>query len=467
MIKKTDPISKKELLSIIESEASGPKSKEYLKQSLEYESLSNNYFMAFKCPPVITKGDGAILWDLDGKEYIDFVSGFSVHNIGHRHPKVIQAIKDQCDRLLQWCALPNELRLELAKKLVEITPGNFRKKVQLLTTGGEAVEFAMRVTRFYTSRPLIMSFYGCYHGTTFGVQNATTHPFFRSYHGFPLNIGVVHVPYAYCYRCFFGKSYPGCGMQCTKYIEELFRNPWCGLRFSKTGMNQIAAILVEPMLGSAGYITPPKEFLPELRRISQKYDVLLIIDEVQTGWGRSGKLWASQYSNVEPDVMTMAKTLGGGFPISAVIGKEEIMDKMGPGGFFSTYGGTPLGCAAALAVIKVFEEEKIVERAEEMGSYLTKRLHELAGRHELIGNIDGTGLYIGIELVKNRQTKEPAGEECEALQNECRKRGLLYEIGGLYGNIAKVICPLSISKEQIDKATEILDESLSVVEHSA
>ena len=232
-------------------------------------------------------------------------------------------------------------------------------------------------------------------------------------------------------------------------------------------MNQIAAILVEPMLGSAGYITPPKEFLPELRRISQEYDVLLIIDEVQTGWGRSGKLWASQYSNVEPDVMTMAKTLGGGFPISAVIGKEEIMDKMGPGGFFSTYGGTPLGCAAALAVIKVFEEEKIVEQAEEMGRYLTKRLHELAGRHELIGNIDGRGLYIGVELVKNRQTKEPAGEECESLQNECRKRGLLYEIGGLYGNILKVICPLCISKEQIDKAAEILDESLSVVEHSA
>jgi len=452
-------MSKSELTDKIENGPYGSKSKEYLKKSLEYESLSNIYFSLNEYPPVIDKGKDAIITDLDGKDYIDLASGFSVHNVGHCHPKVVQAIREQSEKLLQWCAMPNDLRLKYSKKLVEISPGTSNKKVHLLTTGGESVEFACNLARSYKSRPLIMAFQGCYHGVTGGIINATTYPSYRASMPFLQNTGFVHVPYAYCYRCQFGKEYPKCGLFCAGYIEDMLNNP-------QSGLTKLGAIIVEPMLGASGYITPPVEFLSKLRQITEQHDLLLIVDEIQTGGCRSGKMWACEYSKIEPDLMTVAKSVGGGLPISAVIGKDAIMDSVGLSGFMSTFGGTPLSCAAGLASIEVMEKEKLAKKAEEGGKYLTKRLNELANKHQIIGNINGRGLFVGVELVKDRTTKEPAAPENSIIQNECQKRGLLYERGGFYGNIVKFMPPLTIKTELMEKAIDIFDQALTVAEQN-
>lgn len=458
--------TKDELLAIIEREARGPESKRVLRESLDYESPAHLYFSVFPCPPVITKAKGALVWDIDGNEYIDFIGGWSVHNIGHSRPEVIEAIKAQCEVLIQYAEMPHELRTKLAKKLVEISPINGRKKVYFGVTGGEAVEASMKFARYYTGRPTIIGFYGGYHGRTFGAMTVTSDAYMRSYQGFPLDIGVVHVPYAYCYRCLFGKEYPECGMQCTKHIEELLKSHQYGLRHvtPKGGVTNVAALLVEPMQAHSGYITPPPEFLRNLRRIADEYDLLLIDDEVQAGWGRTGKWWGCQHSEVIPDIMPTAKSIAGGIPMSVTITKSDIMDDLGPAAHATTFGGTPLACAVALAVINVFEKERIVERAAVQGEYLMKGLRDLEQRHRIIGNITGKGLFIGVELVKDRKTKEPATEENIVVQKECLRKGLIYPRQGRFGNMINTICPLTIERDQIDRALEIFDNAFTVAE---
>jgi 4-aminobutyrate aminotransferase-like enzyme len=302
-----------------------------------------------------------------------------------------------------------------------------------------------------------MAFQGCYHGVTGGIINATTYPSYRASAIFLQNSGFVHVPYAYCYRCAFGKEYPKCNLFCVDYIDDALNNP-------QSGFGNVGAILAEPMLGASGYIIPPTEFLSKLRTVTRKHDLPLIVDEIQTGGCRSGKMWAYEHSNIEPDIVTVAKSVGGGLPISAVIGKDAIMDSVGLSAFMSTFGGTPLSCAAGLASIQVMETEKLAEKAKEKGAYFCEMLNELANKHQLIGNISGRGLFIGVELVKDKISKEPAFEENSILQTECQKRGLLYERGGFYGNIVKFMPPLTISTETIEKAITIIDEALSVAE---
>ncbi len=321
-----------ELLKTIEKEARGPKSKRILKRILECESPAHIYFEEFECPPVIEKGKGAVVWDIDGNEYIDLFSGFSVHNAGHCHPQVVEAIKKQCEKLVQYAELPNELRTELASKLVRLTPGGSDKRVNYCTTGGEAVEVGMKLARYYTGRPTIIAFHGAYHGRTQGAMNATCSAYLENFQGYPLKTGVVHVPYAYCYRCIFNREYPDCGMECTRFIEELFKSPRYGLRFSGSdfSVTNVSAIIVEPMLGPGGYIVPPPEFMRDLRRIADDYNLLLIADEVQTGWGKTGKWWACEHSGVVPDIMVIGKVVGGGIPLSARHRRAQILDEWGP-----------------------------------------------------------------------------------------------------------------------------------------
>lgn len=461
--------ARQELLATIEREARGPKSREVLREALEFESPAHIYFAVSKCPPVIDRGKGATVWDIDGNEYIDLFSGWSVHNIGHCHPKVVEAIKEQCEKLVQWAEMPHELRAKLARKLVEMTPGDHEKKVYYGVTGGEAVEASTKFARYYTGRPTIMAFYGAYHGRTYGAMTATADGYMRHFQGFPLNVGVVHVPYAYCYRCVFGREYPECDMQCTRYIEELFRSAHYSLRYSgpQGSVTDVAAILVEPMQAHSGYTVPPTEFLRDLRRIADENDLLLIVDEVQSGWGRTGRWWGCEHSDVVPDIMPTAKSIAGGIPMSVTIARSEIMDEFGPSAHSTTFGGTPLACAAALAVIKVFEEEGLVDRAARTGEYFKKGFRDLAEEHPLIGNVEGKGLFIGVELVKDQKTKEPAIEENIVVQEECLKRGLLYPRQGWYGNKMNVICPLVIEKEQVDRALEIFDAALGTAERRA
>jgi 4-aminobutyrate aminotransferase-like enzyme len=359
----------------------------------------------------------------------------------------------------------NSNRTNLAQKLVEITPGSHEKKVYYGTTGGEAVEASMKLARYYTGRHNIMAFHGAYHGRTFGAATATCDAHHRHYQGFPSILGVAHVPYAYCYRCIYNLEYPECDMQCTRFIEELFRSGKYGFRDPESNVTNVSAILVEPMIGAGGGIIPPKEFLQDLRRIADDYSLLLIADEVQMGMGRTGKWWGCDHSDVVPDILTIGKTIGGGIPISAVIAKAEIMDEWGPAAHGTTFGGTPLGCAAGLAVMEVFEKEKVVSRAARMGEYFLKGLNDLAEKHPLIGGVDGRGMELSFELVKDQKTKEPAIEEVELLHKECYDRGVLYiRRGGFYGSRVTLLPSLLIEKEQIDRVIEVFDEGLKVLE---
>jgi len=454
-----------EILKIIEEKAAGPKSKEILKKSLKYESPAHIYYTLFECPPVVVKGLGAKVWDADGIEYLDMMSGFAVHNIGYGRPEVVETIRDACEKLIQYCELPHQSRAELAQKLVEITPGKHEKKVYYGVTGGEAVEVGMKFARYYTGRPMILSFYGGYHGRTFGAMNATSNAYMRYFQGFPLDIGVVHVPFAYCYRCVFGKTYPACDMQCTRYVEELLSSPQYGISYTgeEVKVSSVAAILVEPMQAHAGYISPPKEFLQNLRKIADEHEMLLMIDEIQTGWARSGRLWACELSEVTPDIMTVAKSVAAGIPMSAVIARSEIMDELGPAAHSTTFGGIPLAATVALVVIDIIMRERLWERARKMGDRFMKGWRELAEKYKIIGDVNGRGLFIGIELVEDKKTKEPAAKKNKILQMECFKRGLLYERAGYYGNRINLMPPLAIDEKEIDKSIEIFDQSLKAV----
>jgi 4-aminobutyrate aminotransferase-like enzyme len=384
-----------ELMKTIDAEAMGPKSKEILKKGLKYESMAHLYFALFASTPVIERGEGARVFDADGNEYLDMISGFAVHNIGYRE-EIFEAIKEESKRLLlQYCEGPNTSRTELAEKLCKVVMPNVDTKVWFGATGGEAVEFAMKLARYYTGKPTILGFTGAYHGRTFGVMNVTCDYSMRPYQGFPLDLGVTRVPYPYTYRYDFDTI---------GYIEELYK---CkefghGRHDGDFRINDIAAILPEPLQGHGGYIIPPDNFMPELRRLTEENNSILIADEVQCGMARTGKWWAYELSNIEPDIVTIAKSIGAGIPLSAVVAKSEIMDEVGPGGHSTTYGGTPIAAAVGCAVMDIIEKEKLYDQAKRKGDYFLKGLKELQEKHELIGHVDGRGLFIGMELVEDR-----------------------------------------------------------------
>lgn len=388
-------MSKPELLSdLMNKIEKGPyerKSKEYLRKSLCYESISNIYFSMNEYPPVIIRGKDVSVWDLDGKEYIDVASGFSVHNIGHCHPKVVEAVKQQSEKLVQWCAMPNELRLEYSKKLVEISPGKSKKKVHLLTTGGESVEFACKLARYYKAKPLIMAFQGCYHGVTGGIINATTYPSYRASDPFLQNTGFVHVPYAYCYRCPFGREYPECKLFCADYIEYL-------LEGKLTAASDIATLIVEPIQGVGGYIVPPDEYIPELAKICKDHGILLFMDEIQTAFGRYGDaMTASEALKIEPDIMCVGKALSGGFPLSAAITRDEIAAKWEPIKSSETFMGNLLMCAVAMTNINILEEMNAPMLAKKIGTYMLRTFKETLEDLKIIGDIRGKGGFLAIE----------------------------------------------------------------------
>lgn len=450
-----------ELLATIVKDARGPKSKQVLEESLKYESLSQP---RGGWPVVVARGKNEFVWDVDGNEYIDLAGGFTVLNCGHCNPEVIEAVKNQCEKLTfpSYVEGVTEVRTKLAKRLVELSPGDHKRKVHFMTTGGEAIETSMKFARFYTGRPLIIAFYGAYHGRTAGAESLTANAYYSYIQGGPMTAGIVHIPYAYCFRCIFNMEYPDCDVQCTKFLEELFKSPVFGKKFGK--ITNVSSILVEPMQGVGGCVIPPKEFLQELRRIADENSVLLIADEIQTGLGRTGRWWGCDHSDVDPDMFVVSKHLALGIPLSAVVGRSEIMDNIPPKAHISTFGGTPVACAAGLKVLEIIEKEGLVDRADKMGKYFLDRLNDLSERHPIVQNLQGKGLFIGFDLVKDKKSKKPAVEEQNLLNKECLKRGLLIATGGYYNNRVTIRPPLTIEKESIDKAVDILDESLAVIE---
>ncbi|MEM0057526.1 MAG: acetyl ornithine aminotransferase family protein [Candidatus Bathyarchaeia archaeon] len=430
----------------------GPKAREIVKKD---ERLISPSYVRFY-PLVIESGEGCIVRDVDGNEYIDFNAGLACLNVGHRHPKVVEAIKRQCDRFLHYSNTDfyYEEVVELAEKLAEITPGNFEKKVFFGNSGTEAVEAAIKLAKWHTRKQLFIGFINAFHGRTIGSLSFTASKPAQRRYFFPLMPGVTHVPYPYCYRCPFKQTYPDCHYWCVDFIDEFVLQKF-------VPPEDVAAILFEPIQGEGGYVVPPPEYFKRLKKLADKYGILLIDDEVQSGMGRTGKWFAIEHWEVEPDIICSAKALASGLPLGATIAKAKIMDWTG-GSHASTFGGNPVSCAAALAVIEVIKEERLLENAAKQGMYILKRLEELKENCDIVGDVRGKGLMIGMELVEDKESKKPAPDKAREVMMRSWKRGVAVITCGV--STIRMMPPLNITRELVDAALDIIEDAVKEVE---
>jgi 4-aminobutyrate aminotransferase/(S)-3-amino-2-methylpropionate transaminase len=408
-------------------------------------------------PIVLVRGRGAVVTDLDGKDYIDCWSGIAVSNVGHCHPKVVDAAKKQLDEIIHCCSyvyhtVPAAL---LAERLYQILPGSEPKKTFFANSGAEAIECAMKIARKFTKRHEFIALQYSFHGRTIGTLSVTGQAGRRRGDMGPYLGGVSFAPAPYCYRCSLGQEYPGCNLQCAKVIEDV-------VEYSTS--RDVAAFIAEPLLGEGGIITPPTEYFIEVKKVLDRYEIPFIDDEVQTGFGRTGRMFGIEHYGVDPDVICMAKAIAGGLPLGACTARGAIGDAFEPGDHLSTFGGNPVSCAASLATIQVIEEEKLVDRAEEAGAFAVRRLKELQDGCPLIGEVRGKGLMIGVELVKDPRSKEPAKEEAESLREMLRMRGVLIGIGGPKGNVLRLQPPLVVTDGQMEQVLQAIEDSLKVIQ---
>jgi len=429
-------------------------------KSAELLGLRNEYVpkAVFQIAPIfIAKGKGALVEDVDGNEYIDFAAGISSLNIGHCHEKVVSAIKEQADKYLHTAfnVLMYESYVKLAKRLAEITPGDFPKQVLLTNSGAEAVENAVKVARRYTGRPGIIAFEHAFHGRTMLTMGLTSQVKYYKYGFGPFEPGIQRFPYAYSYRAPFETTDVEYGKYCVKRIEDGFK--------TYLPAEEIAAIIVEPFLGEGGYVIPPAEFIKGLRSLCNDYGILLVADEIQSGMGRTGKMWAIEHFDVVPDILVAAKSLVGGLVLSATIGRKDMMDSVNIGGLGGTFGGNPLACVAALKVIEVFEQDKLLDRATELGRIAKDKLEGMKGKYNIIGDVRGLGCAIGVELVKDRKTKEPAAKETGEILKKCHEHGLIIMSCGVLHNVIRIMFPLVIKEDELEKGLDILEDAIREV----
>jgi 4-aminobutyrate aminotransferase/(S)-3-amino-2-methylpropionate transaminase len=405
-------------------------------------------------PAFIASGKGAMLTDVDGHEIIDFAGGIGVMNVGHSAPRVVEAIKSQAEKVTHTCfmVLPYEPAVTLGERLCAITPGSFPKKAFFANSGAEAVENVVKIARYYTKKPGIVVFQHAFHGRTLLTMTMTSKSKPYKWGFGPMASEFYRMPYAYCYRCPFGLKYPACDVACADYLKELF---------IETPPENTAALIAEPVMGEGGFIAPPPEYFPKLAKICKDNDVLFVSDEIQAGMGRTGKMFAIEHWGVEPDLVSVAKSLAAGMPLSAVVGREEIMDSVHPGGIGGTYGGNPVACAAANAVLDMFDQDGLLEKSVALGEKLWKAFGELQKKYEIIGDVRGKGPMIAMELVKDRETKEPAKDETAAITKYAFDNGLLLLSCGPYYNVIRCLMPLVITDEQLDKALAILDDAFA------
>ena len=405
----------------------------------------------------VASASGALIRDVEGREFIDFAGGIGVMNVGHSHPRVVAAIKDQAEKFTHTCfmVLPYEAAVKLAEKICAFTPGSFPKTALFLNSGAEAVENAIKIARYYTKRPAVIAFENAFHGRTLLAMSLTSKVKPYKFGFGPFAPEVYRMPYAYCYRCPFGLKYKSCEVACADYLKEFF--------ISHVAAESTAALIVEPVMGEGGFITPPPEYFPKLIKMCHDNGIVFIADEIQTGMGRTGKMFAMEHWHVEPDLMTVAKSLAAGMPLSAVVGRKEWMDAVHPLGIGGTYGGNPVACRAGLAVMEIFEEENLLRKAEALGKKLLERFHALESEYELIGDVRGIGPMLALELVKDRETKEPAADDAKALTKICYEKGLILLSCGNFGNVIRALMPLVITDEQLDKGLAIMEEGLAVL----
>ena len=398
-------------------------------------------------PIAADRARGSELWDTSGRRYIDFAGGIGVMNVGHAHPRVMQAVRDQLEKATHtsFQVVQYESYLRLAQRLCEAAPIAGDKKAIFFSTGAEAIENAVKIARAATGREAVISFRGAFHGRTLLALSLTgsVQPYKQNFG--PYAAEVYQTPFPYSYR----------GWNTEAALADLGN-----LLESEVGPKRVAAIVIEPVLGEGGFVPAPFDFMQKLRELCDRHGILLIADEIQTGFGRTGKLFAVEHSRVEPDLMTVAKSLAAGFPLSAVVGKAAVMDAPDPGGLGGTYGGNPVACAAGLAVMDVMRDEKLPDRAARIGSVVEERMRTWATENELVGEVRGLGAMMGMELVRDRKTKQPADTETAKILAAAREKGLIILRCGVHHNVIRTLMPLTIPDAQLEEGLDILGAAL-------
>ena len=434
----------------IKTSLPGPKAKALIERDAAV--VSPSYTRGY--PLVIKRASGASVEDVDGNMFLDCAAGIAVNSTGHSHPDVVRAIIDQAQRFLHMSGTDfyYDVQVRLAEELAALVPIDGGARSFFANSGTEAIEACIKLARYVTGRPNIIAFFGGFHGRTLGSLALTaSKPVQRRGFG-PFMPGVFHAPYADCYRCPVGLKPDNCAAECLDFIEhQLFMHLMTP--------EEVAAVVIEPIQGEGGYVVAPAQFLERLREITNKHGILLVVDEVQSGMGRSGRMFAIEYTNVKPDVIAIAKGIASGMPLGVAVARADLMT-WPPGAHASTFGGNPVSCAAALATIKLLKES-LIENAAEVGAHMHNGLKALMSAHPLIGDVRGRGLMIGVELVRDRQTKERATTERDRVVRECFSRGLL--VLGAGQNAIRLSPPLVLTRDQADTAVRILDEALSAL----
>jgi len=438
---------------IIKTEVPGPNARKLLQISEKYlpKALHNAN------PNFIKRGEGALIEDVYGNILLDFVGGIGVLSIGYSQPEVVEAVKDQAEKYFHTCSsvIFHEPYVQLAKKMSEITPGDFDKKSMFVNSGAEAVENAIKIARRYTNKTDVICFEGAFHGRTLMTMTLTSKVKPYSFNFGPFAPGIHKIPFADCYRCSYGLEKSSCNLRCAERLNEIFS--------SVTSAENVAAVILEPIQGEGGFILPPDEFITRIREICSKNNIVLIADEVQTGFCRTGKMFACEYWDVVPDIITSAKSLSGGIPLGAVTGRKDIMDAVNAGSLGTTFGGNPLACVSALKVIEIMQRDNFSEKAIKIGKIISDKFNNLKEKYPIIGNVRGRGAMLAIELVKDRKTKEPAKEETDKIINEAYKNGLILFSAGLYGNVIRILVPLVINENQLKAGLDRIEKAIEKV----
>lgn len=430
----------------------GPKSQDLINQRNEW--VPPGVYLVQ--PVTIAESKGAVVVDVDGNTLLDFTSGIGVTSLGHCTEEIVDTINTQARKLIHSCIHVANYKpyIDLAKKLCEITPGDYKKRALMLNSGSEAVENAVKIVRQSTGRPNIISFENSFHGRTYMAMTLTGKWDPYKVGLGPFVPGVYFTPFPYSYRCPWGTTdKEECGKAAINHIEKsLFK--------TQVDPESVGAFIVETLQGEGGFIDPPVNFFPMLKELCEKYGIQLIVDEVQTGFGRTGKMFAIEHYGVEPDVITMAKALANGLPLSAVVAKEELMANIYKGSLGGTYGGNPIACATALKVIEIMERENIPDRAAKMGAKLRPRLEEIAESTSKIGEVRGMGPMLAMEFVKDKASKKPDPDTSSSIMKECLQNGLMTLKAGLYNNVIRLHPPLNIDDELLETGLGILEAAV-------
>ncbi len=406
-------------------------------------------------PIFVERAEGALLEDVDGNRLIDLAGGIGCLNVGHRSPGVTNALHEQVDRYLHTCFMvtPYESYIALAEKLNALAPGTQPKKTLLVNSGAEAVENAIKIARAYTKRPAVICFEDGFHGRTLLTLSLTskTHPYKDGFA--PFATDVYRVPYAYCYRCSYNLTYPDCKVHCARHLEDTFKRV--------VSAESVAAIIAEPVLGEGGFVAPPREWLATVHEICRRHGILLIADEVQSGFGRTGKFFACEHYGAEPDLLVTAKSLGGGLPIAAVTGTASIMDNTGPGSLGGTFGGNPLSCVAALAAIEAIESQNLNARAVRLGEVFRERALGWRNRFSAIGDVRGLGAMQAVEIIAGDDARSPDPATTKKIVRYCYEHGVILVTAGTFSNVVRLLMPLVISDSQMEEALAVMENAFA------